>query len=70
MIKKTSALEKENRRKEIIIIYQSRQAKIGEMVGNITHQWKQPLNTINLILGNLLDSYRYGDLDENALKKC
>lgn len=69
MIKKTSALEEENRRKEIIIIYQSRQAKIGEMVGNITHQWKQPLNTINLILGNLLDSYRYGDLDEKRLEK-
>ena len=39
------------------------------MVGNITHQWKQPLNTINLILGNLLDSYRYGDPDEKRLEK-
>lgn len=68
-IKKTNTLEEENRRKEIIIIDQSRQAKIGEMVGNITHQWKQPLNTINLILGNLLDSYRYGDLDEKRLEK-
>lgn len=68
-IKKTNTLEEENRRKEIIIIYQSRQAKIGEMVGNITHQWKQPLNTINLILANLLDSYRYGDLDEKRLEK-
>lgn len=68
-IKKTNTLEEENRRKEIIIIYQSRQAKIGEMVGNITHQWKQPLNTINLILANLLDSYCYGDLDEKRLEK-
>ncbi len=69
ILTKTSRLEEENRNKEIIIIYQSRQAKIGEMVGNITHQWKQPLNTINLILGNLLDSYRYGDLDEKRLEK-
>ena len=68
-IKKTNTLEEENRELEIITIYQSRQAKIGEMVGNITHQWKQPLNTINLILANLLDSYRYGDLDERRLEK-
>lgn len=68
-IKKNTTLEEENREKEIMLIYQSRQAKIGEMVGNITHQWKQPLNTINLILANLLDSYRYGDLDEKRLEK-
>lgn len=67
-VKKTSTLEEENRKLEILTIYQSRQAKIGEMVGNITHQWKQPLNTINLILANLLDSYRYGDLDEKRLE--
>lgn len=68
-IKKQNYLEAENRQKDIMIIYQSRQAKIGEMMGNITHQWKQPLNTINLILANLLDSYRYGDLDEERLEK-
>lgn len=68
-IAKTNTLEEENRELEILTIYQSRQAKIGEMVGNITHQWKQPLNTINLILANLLDSYRYGDLDEKRLEK-
>ncbi len=69
LIKKQSDLEEENREKNILLIYQSRQAKIGEMVGNITHQWKQPLNTINLIMANLLDSYRYNELDEERLKK-
>lgn len=69
LIKKQSDLEEENREKNILLIYQSRQAKIGEMVGNITHQWKQPLNTINLIMANLLDSYRYDELDEARLKK-
>lgn len=68
-IKKQNTLEEENREKEIMLIYQSRQAKIGEMVGNVTHQWKQPLNTIKLIMANLLDSYRYGDLDEQRLEK-
>lgn len=69
LLKKQSSLEEENREKEILLIYQARQAKIGEMTGNITHQWKQPLNTINLILANLLDSYHFGDLDESKLQK-
>lgn len=68
-IKKQTYLEEENREKDVMLIYQSRQAKTGEMMGNITHQWKQPLNTINLILANLLDSYRFGDLDEGKLQK-
>lgn len=67
-IRRQSSLEAENREKDILLAYQSRQAKIGEMVGNITHQWKQPLNTIKLILANLLDSYRYDDLDEKRLQ--
>lgn len=69
LLKKQSFLEEENREKEILLTYQARQAKIGEMTGNITHQWKQPLNTINLILANLLDSYHFGALDENKLQK-
>lgn len=63
-----SNLEAQNREKDILLAYQSRQAKIGEMVGNIAHQWKQPLNSINLVLTNIMDSYRYGELDENTLR--
>lgn len=69
ILRKQNVLEEENREKEIMLVYQSRQAKMGEMIGNITHQWKQPLNTINLILANLLDSYHFGDLDETKLQK-
>lgn len=68
-IRKQTTLEAENREKDLMLMYQSRQAKIGEMFANIAHQWKQPLNTINLIMANLLDSYRYNDLDEARLEK-
>ncbi len=60
-------LEAQNREKDILLIYQSRQAKMGEMMGNIAHQWKQPLNSINLVLANIMDRYRYGDLSEASL---
>lgn len=67
--KRQRALEQQNREKDILLIYQSRQAKIGEMVGNVAHQWKQPLNSINLVLANIMDAYRYGDMNEASLKK-
>lgn len=57
-----------NREKDILLIYQSKQAKIGEMVGNISHQWKQPLNSINLILLNLYDDYQLKELDDKEFK--
>ena len=35
--------------KERLLIQQSKMAIMGEMIGNIAHQWKQPLSTISTI---------------------
>ncbi|MDZ7641501.1 MAG: hypothetical protein U5J62_05710 [Desulfurivibrio sp.] len=43
----------ENLRKERLLIQQSRHAAMGEMIGNIGHQWRQPLSTLGLLLQNL-----------------
>lgn len=47
---------------EIILINQSRQAKLGEMIGNIAHQCKQPLNSINIDIANMKDDYYTSEL--------
>ncbi len=42
-------LQKDNQKKEQMIYQQSKLASMGEMIGNIAHQWRQPLNVISTI---------------------
>jgi len=44
------------REKDLILFEQARFALMGEMLANISHQWKQPLNTINLAIISLKTS--------------
>jgi signal transduction histidine kinase len=42
-IQKDKILEQEQ-----LLFYQSRSAEMGDMLGNIAHQWKQPLSTVSM----------------------
>lgn len=58
-----------NREKDHMLIQQSRLAAIGEMIGNIAHQWRQPINTLTLLLGNIKDAHEFNELDKDYLDK-
>jgi len=56
-----------NRRKDFVLMHQSRLAAMGEMIGNIAHQWRQPLNTLSILITNVEDALLLGPLDPQEL---
>lgn len=58
-----------NRQKDNLLIKQARLAAIGELISNIAHQWRQPLNVIAIGIQDLKMAFKYGELDEAYLNK-
>ena len=57
------------RKKDSILIQQSRQAAMGEMIGNIAHQWRQPLNALGLTVQKIKMLYDEDMLTNENLSK-
>ncbi|MCG6550941.1 MAG: PAS domain S-box protein [Candidatus Magnetominusculus sp. LBB02] len=58
------------RRNEQLLIQQSKMAAMGEMIAAITHQWRQPLNSLALMIQDLKDASRFGELTDDYIKKA
>jgi len=58
---------KELKEKDKLIFEQSKRAEIGEMLGNIAHQWRQPLAIINTILAILKEKNKITVLSKDEI---
>jgi len=54
---------------ERILMQQSKLAAMGDMIGAIAHQWRQPLNTVGLNIQELLDAKECGELTDEYMKE-
>ncbi len=54
---------------EQILIQQSKLAAMGEMIGNIAHQWRQPLSQISAIHMNMLATYEFNEFTQEYLNE-
>ena len=51
--KKVKEEVNKQREKENLLIQQSKLAALGEMIGNIAHQWRQPISAVSAIMMNI-----------------
>lgn len=54
---------------ERVMMQQSRMAAMGEMIGSIAHQWRQPLNALGIMVQDTLVAQRYGEMNEEYLEE-
>ena len=61
-------IEKEQEIERQFLVQKSKLSSMGEMMGAIAHQWRQPLNALNLNIQNLEDDFDEGLIDRAFVK--
>ena len=59
----------ENRKKDELLQQQSKMASMGEMIGAIAHQWRQPLNAISAANSIISFKVKQNQLDYKTSKE-
>ena len=60
-------LKEEIKSQQLMLIQQSRLAAMGEMIANIAHQWRQPLNALGLIVQDIEEAYDFGEMNKGYI---
>lgn len=67
LLQENSILKDAHHQLEQLFIQQSRLAAVGEMIGYIAHQWRQPLNILGLLAQQAPLFYKRGKVDKEFL---
>ncbi|MDY0327581.1 MAG: ATP-binding protein [Arcobacteraceae bacterium] len=59
----------ENKKKDLLLQQQARLAALGEMIGNIAHQWRQPLSAITSSISGLRLKQEFGLLEDKDISQ-
>ncbi|MBF0337782.1 MAG: MCP four helix bundle domain-containing protein [Nitrospirae bacterium] len=51
------------REQEQVLIHQAKLARMGQLLVNISHHWRQPLHTVGLIIQDIQEAHEHGELD-------
>lgn len=68
-MRKREIEEENNKIKDAILLKQSRFIEMGTMINNIAHQWRQPLNIIELCITDLTIKSMMGEMDAQYQQK-
>jgi signal transduction histidine kinase/DNA-binding response OmpR family regulator len=55
------------KQKEKMLSHQTKMASMGEMIGNIAHQWRQPLTAISVAAGGIKLNYELDMVEEDEM---
>ncbi len=58
-----------SRKKDLIMFQQAKLASLGEMLGNIAHQWRQPLGSLIMIIQSFQTKMELGKLSFDFVEK-
>ncbi|WP_165777366.1 cache domain-containing protein [Malaciobacter halophilus] len=67
-----TAKEKEKiykKEQEDILFQQAKMADLGEMIAAVSHQWRQPLNSLSIMVGNLLQFKQMNQLTDDMFEE-
>ena len=56
-----------NRQKDALMLHQAKLAALGELIGNIAHQWRQPLNIISMLCQKISRHHKNGTLTDEIM---